>query len=933
MKQRLLDTLGLDLRSGEARAAWLLFALHFLLLAFQYAAKSLRQSTYIDALGAERLPFVYLLIALLSFPLLAIHGRLVDRVPQRPLLVGSSLAIAASLFVFWGLFHVGGVWVSVAFYLWVSIVGIFLVSQFWSYALHLFDPRQAKRLFGLVGAGGILGSIAGGQIARVAGLRLDTYGALPVAAVLLAAMAALLARSRDDGHADSLPLSPDQFEEARSGFDLVRRSKYLQLIGGLVLLMTMVSQIVDLQFAWAIEASTTSLEERTAAYGNLYSIMGFAAFGFQVLLTSRIHRRWGVGFAMRVLPAVDAAGSAAFLAAAAFFPALLLPAAWALKIGENGLRYSLDQATRELLFQPLPAAERPRAKAFVDVFVQRAAKGLAALVLLGVSFGWLRVEQTAILSLVLVALWWSLTGAARARYVASFRRALERPDYRADRRLDLSDATTLEILFEGLGSADPREVLHSLELLDANGRGRLVPPLMLHHRDPVVRAKTLEVLRRSGRACEADLVEGCLSDPEPEVRAEATRALAVLSPQGLRGAMFERLRDPDAGVRAAAVAYLAASEETEGRLRADFVLEEMLADGSPATRVEAARALSEILDPHHQNALVRLLYDADPKVVRGAVAAVRRRTDRGARNPLYIPILVSLLRDRRLKHEARSAIVVYGERFLPALEHFMNDRQEDIWVRRALPKTIASIGGRGALVTLEAGLGANDAFLRRKVIEALVALKADGGVGRVDPRLVEGEIAAECRGYLSALFSLWSLTGPEELLLRGPAVIWNGQNPHLLLRLLSDRLDHHRHNLFGLLALIYPVRDIRSAHLSLLSERQVSRAHALEYLDNVLEGEIRRWVFAVIDDLPPPERLRLSKKLFDLAPGSPRSTLERLVLERPAGDADAAWLTAAALHFIREREMRALFPLIRQAAERDRDPLVQETTECLLEGL
>lgn len=931
-----LARVGLDLRPGEGELAAQLCVLHGLLLTFQYVAKSVRQSTFIDSLGAEQLPWVYLLVAFCSYPLLAVYGRLVDRFSQRALLALTSLVSAGVLLVFWGLFSWAEAWVTILFYLWVAIIGVLQVSQFWAYALQRLDARQSRRLFGLIGAGGILGSIVGGQIARFASTAFSTYAALPIAAGVLALSAALLARPRHGSQPMGEPGSapPEragaEITAAQGGWSVVRNSPYLRLLALLMLLMTMVSEIVDLQFGWAVEQNTVSLGERTAVYGNLFSVMGLAALVFQLLATAYIHRRWGVGLALRVLPATNAATSTAFLTAAALFPHLVLPVAWVLKVGESGLRYSLDQVTRELLFQPVAPADRSKAKAFIDVFVQRAATGLAALALLSVSFGWLSVANTAYVSLGLVAIWLALVGKTRMRYVASFRHGLLRSGADEERRLDLGDAATLELLVEGLGSDDPREVLHSLELLDANGRGRLVPPLMLHHPDPAVRTLTVEVLRRAGRCDTACLAQACLADPEPEVRAAATRALASASPSGLAGAMVERLRDPDVRIRAAAVAYLAGLDDPEVRERADFALEEMAADGDPVVRAEAARALSVIPDPIHRNPLVRLLYDNDPKVVRAAIEAVGRRTERGARNPLYIPILVSHLRNRRLKHDARKALVGYGEEFLPALGHFLCDPQEGPWVRRALPKTIASIGGEEALETLVRGLRTSDAFLRRKVIEALVSLHAREPECCPERPWVESEIAVECRAHLAVLLELWSLCDPELAVPRGGVISFEPGTapPHLLLRLLADRLDSHQGNLFRLLSLIHPMRDVRAAQLSLASESPRLRAHAIEYLDNVLKGETKPAVLAVIDDLPVAERRRLAEKLFGLESGSVSEVLERRIAERDGSD--AAWLKAAAMHFICERRLSSLYPGLRRAAKNDPDPLVQETTAFLL---
>lgn len=928
-----LSYLAVDLRAGEAGVCWLLFAVHFLLLTYQYTSKALRQSIFIDSLGADRLPIVYLLVALCSYPLLLVHARMVDRWAQRRLIIISCLAVSASLVAFWWLFSSGADWVPVAFYLWISIVGILLISQFWSYAIHLLDARQAKRLFGFIGAGGILGSIAGGQLARWASKALDTYTTLLFAAGVLVVLAALVRwraprlASRVDDRSRQRPLG-----NARAGFGIVARSRYLRLIAAVILLSGMVAQVVDLQFSWVIESRTHSLEQRTAVFGNLYSVMGFGALVFQLVATARIHRRRGVGFALRVLPVTSGLGSAFFLLAATFFPALVLPAVWMLKIGENGLRYSLEQATRELLFLPVPARQRPKAKAFIDVFVQRSAKGVAALALMTVSVGWVSVEQTAWLSLAWIALWLALVGSTHRQYVASFRESLLQR-LEPDREVDVFDRATLEVLVGGLGSSDPRETLHSLELLSTHGRGHLVPPLMLHHEDPAIRVKTLEILQAEGRRDATPLIERLLTDPDAHVRAAATRALATLTRRDLCQQMIDHLSDPDVRIRSAAVSYLATRTEPEARLRADTCFGELLADGDPSVRLEAARALGEIEDPHYQAGLVRLLYDADPRVAKTAVEAVCRRVDAGTRNPLYVPILISRLHDRRLKHEARNALVAYGQTVIPALQHFMDDDQEEIWVRRALPKTISRIGGRAALTALTESLSAPDRFLRRKVIEALGSLRAQDRLLCPHRASIEAQLLIECRGYLRARIDLDQLreSSPNGGNGRAHGPLGSRpREPHLLEKLLVDRMDDHTDNLFRLLGLIHPQRDIRATYQSLQSERPDRRAHALEYLDNLLLGEVREAVFAMIDDLPVRERLRLARKLFDLTPSSPSDTLRRLATFRTPGDADAAWVTAAALHYIHDLELAHLYPVIRRAAERDPEPLVQETTSLLL---
>lgn len=926
---------GLDLRAGEGRLFALFFGVHFLVLAFQYAAKSVRQSAFIDTLGAENLPWAYLLVAVASYPVLLLVGRWSRHHALDRVLLVAAAVVAVGLLAFARAFHVWpeAAWPSVLFYLFTAVVGVLLVSLFWSWAAASLDVRQARRLFAPVGAGGILGSVAGGQLASLTSARGPDWwqagvGALVLAALVLLALVGLLllARRRLGPGLPRAARPPESTSADASSWSLVRRSRYLQLISAIMLLSALVAQVVDLQLAWVLEQRTSGLAERTAAYGNLYSVMGLAALVFQVFLTARIHRRLGLGFALRVLPGSNGLAAGGFLLAAAFAPALLWPVVWLAKVTENGLRYSLEQVTRELLFLPVPEHERPRAKVFVDVVVQRAAKGLAAVALLSVAFGWLSVVQTAWISLVAVVAWLALLGSTRDRYVAIFREAiLERAHADGVDRLDLRDAATLETLIVGLGSDDVREARNSLDLLDGHGKGHLVPPLMLAHPDAEIRLRTLDILCRSRRRQATPFVENLLADPDPRVRAAAFRTLAALVPESLAQEMGERLFDADPRVRSVAAAYLAGHADPQWRDKADSSLHAMVAAADPALRREAARALGELDEPRFQAGLVQLLYDPDIEVVRAAIEAVEQRCRRGGPGPLYVPILVSHLHRRELKHEARETLVAYGEGIVVALQHFLFDPNEDIWVRRALPRTIARIGGATALDALTEALGARDPFQRRKVIEALADLRPETGPWPIDVQVVESVIAAECRELSRLRLDAWSL----EALARNRAV------EPLLPRLLADRMTSHGDNVFGLLSLLHPPREIRAAERDLRSPRPEHRAHALEYLDNVLRGSTRHEVFVAIDDLPRTERAREIRRLWGATVEPAERVLARLASERRPGDFDAPWLTAAALQMVYEAvrtgtRRESLQPLLRRAAERDPSPLVQETAAYYL---
>ncbi|HSF13951.1 MAG TPA: Npt1/Npt2 family nucleotide transporter [Vicinamibacteria bacterium] len=924
-----LARLGVDVRPEERRLTLLLAASLFLVIAFQYIAKSIRQATFVDTYGATSLPWVYLLVAVCSYPVLELYVRSTGRLSRQTLIASTQIAVALATAVFWWLYGQAFSWVPVLFYVWAAIVFVVLVSQFWSFATDVLDARQAKRLFGLVGAGGLLGGIAGGQIARLATGFVGTRNTLLVAAGLMVTGAVIAFRFPRQGAFSDHPESPTSQRQktdlSGGGLALLLRSPHLRLISLILLLSVVVAQIVDLQFNWAVEQSTSSLGDRTARFGNFLSVVSLMALVVQVFFTSRVHSLLGVGVAMRILPATIAAGTLAMLFCAGFAPELIIAAVLALKVGEGGVRYSIDQATRELLFFPVPSAVRMKAKGYIDVVLLRSAEGVAALILLPVSFGLIDPVETGFISLVLVGLWLVVAGATYRTYVGSFRDSLK------DRTLDdvvsinLADVRTVELLVHSLGSADTRQVLHSLDILDKNGRGHLVPPLLLYHDDAEVRRRTLQVLASADRRDASSLVERRLGDDNPEVRAEAIRVLTEFNVVDACALMLPRLKEVDPKVRAAAVVCLINNGGESMKDQARLAIRDMLLDARPESRAEAVKAIGAIQGTEFVSSMLQGLDDPDAGVAREALHAVRRVIERDGFNPLYLPRLVSLLSDRRLKLDAREALVSFGNDAIPILAHFLGDREESIFVRRALPKTLARIGGSQAACALVASLTeAEDGFLRAQIIEALAIVRDEvhrsGASGQLE-RAVE----TETRRYLGRLVELVTIGRLTRSQLDGPLARcdWRGQN--LLAQMLAERMEEHLENLFGLLALLYQPQDVWAAYRSLLSDVRRLRTNSLEYLENTLSGPLRHNVFAVIGDLPIEQKLRMAARDFGIDVAPLADTLRRLLDEGQNGDADARALSVAALYAVHVEELSDLHPWVSELLASTRDPLVRET--------
>ena len=151
-------------------------------------------------------------------------------------------------------------------------------------------------------------------------------------------------------------------------------------------------------------------------------------------------------------------------------------------------------------------------------------------------------------------------------------------------------------------------------------------------------------------------------------------------------------------------------------------------------RLQVARALGDVKNPAFRSMLVPLMYDANLDV---AKAAIDSAGTLGAGDFLFVPPLVSLLRNRRLKSAARTVLVGYGEAVIAPLAYFMRDREEDIWIRRHVPSTLALLPFPASIDALTAALDDSDGFLRFKATMALDQLRraASGARDRSEDRL------------------------------------------------------------------------------------------------------------------------------------------------------------------------------------------------------
>ena len=373
------------------------------------------------------------------------------------------------------------------------------------------------------------------------------------------------------------------------------------------------------------------------------------------------------------------------------------------------------------------------------------------------------------------------------------------------------------------------------------------------------------------------------------MRAAALRALGAIAQEDAPTLARPMLADPDPRIRATAAVALTASQNPADLSAAEVTLGEIVSDPEESTRVarrEVAAALGGVKDPRFQRLLIPLLHDPFPEVADEAMESVRKS---GTADFMFVPVLVSLLRNRHLKGRARDVLVGYGEAVIDPLAYFMGDENEDPWIRRHVPSTIAMIPSQKSVDALVARLEDPDGFLRYKVMSALGRLRREDGRLQFPADKVEAAILREARQY----FMYLSL---------GHNLSTRGQLPDssLMISALRQKTRRGVERIYELLALIYPPVDIAAAQWALTQGEARNRASASEYLDNLLTGAIRKMAMPIVEELPIEEKVRRGNVLIRTRPRDVEETLLQLIND------DDQVVSACAIDLVRQLKMWSL---------------------------
>jgi AAA family ATP:ADP antiporter len=405
---------------GEGRRALLTFLYLFLVIAAYLLIKTIRNALFISEFGAVKLPYVMLGVPLAAALFAMIYVRLARRFAAPWLIFWTLVFFISNMLFFWLLASPDRAWLSPVFYVWSGAYGVIATMQVWTLANELFTTREAKRLFGIIGAGGILGGVAGAYLAGSLAVAVGTVNLmLVVAGLLLVAALIVLALSRFRAVRTGRPADRPFARNLAGSLRLISGNGHLKLLAALVFISALATSSADFQFNMIADRAIDQQDQLTEFFGTVYAKINIVAFLLQLLLTSRILAHLGIGFSILLLPLALVSGTTALLLTQTTWAGLLL------KGSDGAFKHSIDRSARELMYLPVPSRLKAQTKPAIDTAIERMGDGSAgALQLLLIAVMGLGLAGSLVANFAVLGIWILLAVRLKREYVNQLRSAM-----------------------------------------------------------------------------------------------------------------------------------------------------------------------------------------------------------------------------------------------------------------------------------------------------------------------------------------------------------------------------------------------------------------------------------------------------------------------------------------------------------------------------
>ncbi|MES2534751.1 MAG: MFS transporter [Pseudomonadota bacterium] len=354
-------------RAGELRRVVLSFAAFFLILCSYYILRPVRDEMAVQY-GADKLHWLFTGTFLLTLLVVPLFGWVVKRVSRSTMLPAVYGFLIANLLIFFIAFSPAALsmFTAAAFFMWLSVFNLFVVSLFWSNVSDSFSVEESHRLYGYIAAGGTAGALAGPAATALLAKQVSTASLVGLSALLLAGAAVCIIALRASRPAGAQDQSRPIGGSLLAGIPLTLRLSTLRGVALLVICYTAVSTVLYVEMVDLVGKTYSDSGERKAFFASIDLAVNSLSLVLQLLGTRAIVQRYGLRLALSVVPFVVLIGFGALTAWGTLAGLAMV------QILHRAGEYAIGRPGREMIYTTVDAESRYKAKNFIDTAVYRA---------------------------------------------------------------------------------------------------------------------------------------------------------------------------------------------------------------------------------------------------------------------------------------------------------------------------------------------------------------------------------------------------------------------------------------------------------------------------------------------------------------------------------------------------------------------------------
>ncbi len=849
-----------DIREGELRRALLMQLNIFLLISTLLIIKPTINSLFLTNVGIEKLPLAFILVALGAGIITSFYSRLLSSTQLNRIIFYTLLTSVLTITLFAILLRLNYIekWVLYLFYVWVAVFGVLSASQFWILANIVFNAREAKRLFGLIGSGAIIGGIFGGYLASILAPVVGSENLLFVGVFFLLICIPVntsIWRSRELASLTFPRQKKRMGKIAEHPMRLIKNSRHLTYLALITILVVMVARLIDYQFSAISSAKIPDEDELTAFFGFWFSNFNILSLIIQLFITRRVVGLFGVGLSLYFLPAGIFIGAMALLFSPGLWSAIFV------KLCDGSLKQSINKSAVELLALPIPAEIKNQAKTFIDVVVDSFATGLSGIILVALVNGLaISARFISIPAILLILLWLYFATNVRREYVLLFKQKLKQN--RTDKNngiLDVSNDTVYGGLKRVLENGTEKQILYVLQHIQDIKHERLFSNIrkLLKHGSPAVRAEALKKLYYYKSEKLINEVNPMVHDKDYNVKVAAIEYLIEHAYLQKIDIIDQYLNDKDYRVSGATMLSLANEIKDNPGLKTLFRFEELIdaridklyrttdPEELKFRKINLLRIIGQANQPKYYAYIKDFFNDTDIDIQKQAIVTAGNTLETE-----FIPDLLKFLKIKGIRDVSTMALANYGSGIMDYFRNEIIKPDADHEIIRMIPMVIENIESQKSVNFLFELLDFEDHTVRSGSLDALSNLKLKFPQLIISNKNIINIILEEARLYLTTISALYiqqtrmNQTNSKAFENNKKEVFEARKS---LIEILEHRLDDNLDRIFKLLGLKYPPEEIDTVYKNIKSDKPDLRLNAVEFLDNLLEVNLKKILIPIME--------------------------------------------------------------------------------------